>query len=102
MTREEIVRLARDAGFAPYDMSVGFSCNLSDIERFAALVAACERERILAEARAKAAEAWAAWAAEAEAWAAEARAKAAEAWAAEAAEAREAEARAAWARRVKK
>lgn len=44
MTREEIVRLARDAGFAPYDMSVGFSCNLSDIERFARLVAAAERE----------------------------------------------------------
>ena len=45
MTREEIVRLARDAGFAPYDMSVGFSCNLSDIERFAALVADAERAR---------------------------------------------------------
>ena len=44
MTREEIIRMAREAGFDPHDMSDDFTCNLEDIERFAALVAAAERE----------------------------------------------------------
>ncbi len=44
MTREEIIRMAREAGFDPHDMSDDFTCNLEDIERFAALVAAHERE----------------------------------------------------------
>lgn len=44
MTKEEIIRLAREAGFDPHDMSCDFTCNLQEIERFAALVAAAERE----------------------------------------------------------
>ena len=44
MTRDEIIRMAREAGFDPHDMSCDFTCNLRDIERFAALVAAAERE----------------------------------------------------------
>ena len=44
MTREEIIRMAREAGFDPHDMSDDFTCNLEDIERFASLVAAAERE----------------------------------------------------------
>jgi hypothetical protein len=44
MNREDIIKLAREAGFDPHDMSDDFTCNLEDIERFAALVAAHERE----------------------------------------------------------
>ena len=44
MNREQIIRMAREAGFDPHDMSDDFTCNLVDIERFAALVAATERE----------------------------------------------------------
>ena len=44
MTREDIIKLARKAGFDPHDMSDDFTCNLIDIERLAALVAAHERE----------------------------------------------------------
>lgn len=44
MEREQIIRMAREAGFDPHDMSDDFTCNLIDIERFAALVAAAERE----------------------------------------------------------
>ena len=43
MTREDIIRMAREAGFDPHDMSDDFTCNLVDIERFAALVAAAAR-----------------------------------------------------------
>ncbi len=46
MNREDIIRMAREAGFDPHDMSDDFTCNLMDIERFANLVAAAERERI--------------------------------------------------------
>jgi hypothetical protein len=46
MDREQIIRMAREAGFDPHDMSDDFTCNLMDIERFAALVAAHEREAI--------------------------------------------------------
>ena len=44
MDREEVIKLAQEAGFDPHDMSDDFSCNLIDIERFAALVAEHERE----------------------------------------------------------
>ena len=43
MDREQIIRMAREAGFDPHDMSDDFTCNLVDIERFAALVAAAAR-----------------------------------------------------------
>jgi hypothetical protein len=49
MTREEIIRLARDAGFDAHDMSSDFTCNLQDIERLAALVAAAERQALKEE-----------------------------------------------------
>ena len=44
MTRDDIIKMAREAGFDPHDMSDDFTCNLEDIERFASLVAAAERE----------------------------------------------------------
>jgi hypothetical protein len=44
MNREDIIRMAREAGFDPHDMSDDFTCNLMDIERFAIIVAATERE----------------------------------------------------------
>ena len=44
MDREDIIRMAREAGFDPHDMSDDFTCNLEDIEHFATLVAAAERE----------------------------------------------------------
>jgi hypothetical protein len=44
MTKDDIIRMAREAGFDPHDMSDDFTCNLMDIERFAELVAAAERE----------------------------------------------------------
>jgi hypothetical protein len=46
MDREAVIRMAREAGFDPHDMSDDFSCNLVDIERFATLVAAAEREKV--------------------------------------------------------
>jgi hypothetical protein len=48
MTTDDIIRMAREAGFDPHDMSDDFTCNLMDIERFAALVAAAER-KVIAE-----------------------------------------------------
>lgn len=47
MTREDIIRMAREAGFDPHDMSDDFTCNLEDIERFAALVAAEKEKQII-------------------------------------------------------
>jgi hypothetical protein len=44
MNREDVIRLAREAGFDPHDMSDDFTCNLENIERFADLVASYERE----------------------------------------------------------
>ena len=44
MKREDIIRMAQDAGFDPHDMSDDFTCNLINIERFAELVRADERE----------------------------------------------------------
>ena len=48
MDREEVIKLAQKAGFDPHDMSADFTCNLIDIERFAKLVAAAEREKLAA------------------------------------------------------
>jgi len=53
MTKEEIIDMARQAGFDPHDMSADFTCNLDNIEAFAKLIA--ERER---EACAKIADGW--------------------------------------------
>ena len=44
MTNEEIIDMARQAGFDPHDMSADFTCNLDNIEGFAKLVAEAERE----------------------------------------------------------
>ncbi len=44
MTQEEIIEMARRAGFDPHDMSSDFTCNLKDINSFANLVAQHERE----------------------------------------------------------
>ena len=48
MDREEIICMAREAGFDAHDMSADFTCNLIDIERFAALVTATERNKLAA------------------------------------------------------
>ena len=40
MDKKDIIRMAREAGFDPHDMTDDFTCNLIDIERFAKLVAA--------------------------------------------------------------
>jgi hypothetical protein len=45
MTNDDIIRMAREAGFDPHDMSDDFTCNLMDIERFANLVATEERDK---------------------------------------------------------
>ena len=44
MTKEEIIDMAKQAGFDPHDMSLDFTCNLDNIEAFAKLVADKERE----------------------------------------------------------
>jgi hypothetical protein len=44
MTQDEIIEMARRAGFDPHDMSSDFTCNLKDINSFAKLVAQHERE----------------------------------------------------------
>ena len=44
MTQEEIIEIARQAGFDPHDMSSDFTCNLENINAFAKLVAEKERE----------------------------------------------------------
>jgi len=49
MTKDEIIEMARQAGFDPHDMSSDFTCNLKDINAFAKLVAQYERDRIYAE-----------------------------------------------------
>lgn len=33
MTRDNIIRMAQEAGFDPHDMSDDFTCNLKNIER---------------------------------------------------------------------
>ena len=46
MTHEDIIRMAREAGFAERDamFRVAFVANKNNLERFAALVAAAEKE----------------------------------------------------------
>lgn len=44
MTREDIIRMAREAGFSEWAVQTP-----QDLERFAALVAAAERERVTFE-----------------------------------------------------
>ena len=44
MTQDEIIEMAKKAGFDPHDMSSDFTCNLKDINSFAKLVAQHERE----------------------------------------------------------
>jgi hypothetical protein len=44
MTQDEIIEMAKQAGFDPHDMSSDFTCNLKDINAFAKLVAEHERE----------------------------------------------------------
>ena len=44
MTQQEIIEMARQAGFDPHDMSSDFTCNLENINAFAKLVAEHERE----------------------------------------------------------
>jgi hypothetical protein len=44
MTREQIIEMARQAGFDPHDMSSDFTCNLDNIEAFAKLIAEAERD----------------------------------------------------------
>ena len=45
MTQDEIIEMARQAGFDPHDMSSDFTCNLENINAFAKLVAEKEREK---------------------------------------------------------
>ena len=44
MTQDEIIEMARQAGFDPHDMSSDFTCNLENINAFAKLVAEKKRE----------------------------------------------------------
>lgn len=44
MTRDEIIRMAREAGMDHHDMSSDWTVSQQDLERFAALVATAERE----------------------------------------------------------
>ena len=43
MTRDDVIRMAREAGL-PYEYDTGRILDLKQLERFAALVAAAERE----------------------------------------------------------
>ena len=49
MKQEDIIRMAREAGFDPHDMSSDFTCNLFSINAFAELVRADERDRAMRE-----------------------------------------------------
>lgn len=49
MNTEDVLAMARDAGFEEiFDKSSDWICFTDEIEKFAALVAAAERERIIA------------------------------------------------------
>ena len=47
MTRDDIIKMAREAGL-PYEYDTGRVLHLKELERFAALVAAAEREKVAA------------------------------------------------------
>jgi hypothetical protein len=49
MTREDIIRMAREAYMSPTVFNAGDFVNWDDLHRFASLVAAAERERIKEE-----------------------------------------------------
>jgi len=49
MNKEEIIEMAREAGFDPHDMSSDFTCNLENINAFAKLVAEKAIEEALAQ-----------------------------------------------------
>ena len=49
MTRQEIIDMARQAGFDPHDMRADFTCNLDDLEAFAKLIAQHERKHFCAQ-----------------------------------------------------
>ena len=44
MTRDDIIRMAREAGFVEDDFGTLYEADVDELERFAALVAAAERE----------------------------------------------------------
>ena len=46
MTQDEIIRMAREAGFTDHEAFEGFECSSEELEHFAALVAAHERKRV--------------------------------------------------------
>ena len=49
MTKEQIIEMARQAGFDPHDMSADFTCNLDNIEAFAKLITQHERKNFCAQ-----------------------------------------------------
>lgn len=51
MTKEDIIRMAREAGFAEKDalFRAAFVANQNNLERFASLVAAAERNKVTKE-----------------------------------------------------
>jgi len=44
MTNDDIIRMAREAGLLPSDSTFGYGAEVAELSRFAALVAASERE----------------------------------------------------------
>jgi hypothetical protein len=44
MIQEDIIRMAREADLLPSDSTFGYGAEVADLSRFAALVAAAERE----------------------------------------------------------
>jgi hypothetical protein len=44
MTKEDVIKMAREAGLLPSDSTFGYGAEVADLARFAALVAASERE----------------------------------------------------------
>jgi hypothetical protein len=44
MTKEDVIKMAREAGLLPSDSTFGYGAEVAELSRFAALVAASERE----------------------------------------------------------
>jgi hypothetical protein len=61
MTREDIIRMAREAGFPDYAMGLASEDAWQKTELFAALVAEAEREDMAEYAAALAEAGWSAW-----------------------------------------
>jgi hypothetical protein len=51
MTNDDIIRMAREAGIGLVEGASLVAFHMSDLERFAALVAAAERERFCSDLR---------------------------------------------------